>query len=61
MQGTSLSEKVITACLIFVTAVSVCFLFWYQNFHESGQDPHLQHPALALTPSLLPDTDNSLD
>ena len=25
-------DKLITASLIFVTAVSVCFLFWYQNF-----------------------------
>jgi len=32
----TLRDKVITALLIFVTAVSVCFLFWYQNFGKGN-------------------------
>ena len=36
----------ITGCLIFLTAVSVCFLFWFQNFtsvSEPGTEYHQYH------------------
>jgi len=44
---TSTTEKVVTVCLIFVTAVSVCFLFWYQNFSEVSSEGHHRHHSVS--------------
>ena len=52
LQRTSTSEKVITSILILITAVSVCFLFWYQNFgSSSSNNSSHNYPDIHQTPS----------